>query len=341
MKTDNVSAYRCPLTGNELELVSRFKEEGKIVDGEFLSNTANLKFEIKDSLPDFTYPKELAEIDEQTRMNYEKLADEYDKFAGIPFRTFYSDENSIREKITDALNIKNTSVVLEVGAGDGRGSVHIANRLHMEGKFFVQELSEIFLRKAINRLKCFESKTHIEFSVASAMYLPFNNCFFDAAHHFGGMNTFSDQKRFFKEMVRVVKPGGKIVVGDEGMAPWLRSTKMGQIMMNSNPLFKYEIPLEMLPVEARNVKVEWVMMGAFFILEFEVGQGEPVANYHIPIPSERGGTHWTRYYGNLEGVTDETKKTAYHLQKKSGKSMHQWLNDLINDEFDRLSKVKS
>ncbi len=87
-------------------------------------------------------------------------------------------------------------------------------------------------------------------------------------------------------------------------------------MMNSNPLFKYEIPLIDIPIEAREVKIEWIMMGAFFILEFTVGQGEPEANYHIPIPSERGGTHWTRYFGNLEGISEETKKLATRSKKK-------------------------
>ena len=99
--------------------------------------------------------------------------------------------------------------------------------------------------------------------------------------------------------------------------------------MNSNPLFKYKIPYKDIPVEARNVKVEWVMMGAFFILEFEVGKAEPEADYFIPIPSARGGNHWIRYYGNLEGVNHDTKKLAYEAISKNGKSMHDWLNEIV------------
>jgi SAM-dependent methyltransferase len=184
-------------------------------------------------------------------------------------------------------------------------------------------------------LKVYEKKTTIEYSIANAMYLSFSDNTFDAAHHFGGMNTFSDIERCLKELTRVVKPGGKVVVGDESMAPWLRHTEFGKIMMNSNPLLKYHIPFNKIPVEARDVKVEWIMMGAFFVLDYTVGEAEPEANYHIPIPSERGGSHWTRYYGKLEGVKDETKKMAYRAQKKSGKSMSDWLDSVVRSAAEK------
>ena len=111
----------------------------------------------------------------------------------------------------------------------------------------------------------------------------------------------------------------------------MRSTEFGKIMINSNPLIGYNVPFELIPVEAREVKVEWIMMGAFFLLEFTVGEGAPKAIYHIPIPSERGGTHWKRYYGNLEGISDETKKLAYEERRKSGEGMSEWLDKIIKE----------
>ena len=91
-----------------------------------------------------------------------------------------------------------------------------------------------------------------------------------------------------------------------------------------------------IPIEARDVKVEWIMMGAFFLLEFTIGEGEPVANYHIPIPSDRGGTHWSRYYGNLEGISDETKKLAQKAREKAGLSMHDWLDNVIKEAANKV-----
>ncbi len=129
----------------------------------------------------------------------------------------------------------------------------------------------------------------------------------------------------------MVKPGGKIVVGDEGIGPWMRDTQIGKIMINSNPLIGIEVPISSIPVDARDVSVEWIMMGAYYIIDFKVGDGEPVGDYHINIPSARGGTHWSRYYGNLEGVTDEVKKLAHEARKKAGIGMADWLNEVVKN----------
>jgi hypothetical protein len=74
------------------------------------------------------------------------------------------------------------------------------------------------------------------------------------------------------------------------------------------------------------------MMSAFYLIEFEVASSEPEANYHIPIPSKRGGTHWTRYHGNLEGVTDEAKIKAIKAAEISGLSIHEWLDNTIKKQ---------
>jgi hypothetical protein len=78
------------------------------------------------------------------------------------------------------------------------------------------------------------------------------------------------------------------------------------------------------------------MLGAFFIIEFTVAEGEPKGNYHIPIPSERGGTHWSRFFGNLEGVSDETKELAYLAKKRTGKSMHEWLDHVVKSAAKKI-----
>ncbi len=70
-------------------------------------------------------------------------------------------------------------------------------------------------------------------------------------------------------------------------------------------------------------------MGAFYLLEFTVAEKEPVADYFVPIPGKRGGNHWIRYYGQLEGVTDEAKKLAQQAREMSGMSMHEWLDSVV------------
>jgi len=229
----------------------------------------------------------------------------------------------------DRLELKPDSKVLEIGCGTGRGSIHIANRLSKEGSLYLQEISPSLLNIAIKKLQPLSISAKL--SLANGSYLPFPENFFDAAHHFGGINTFADIPRCLSELARVVKPGGKVVIGDEGLGPWLRDTEMGRIMSNSNPLLKCEPPLQSLPATATEVQLEYIMMGAFYVIDFRVAEFPPQPDYHMRIPSARGGSHWTRYYGQLEGVSDEAKRLAEKARTKAGISMHDWLDRTVRE----------
>ncbi|MFZ6009565.1 MAG: class I SAM-dependent methyltransferase [Bacteroidota bacterium] len=328
MNKADLNVYRCPKSGSTLELIDA-EIVGERIKSGTLRSTQNQEYLIRDFLPDFTWPKELADVDEETRAHYDRLASEYDKFANLPFETFGQTNSEVREKITSKLALTPDSKVLEVGGGDGRGAEFILKYLTGGGELYFQELSPSFLRSAQSRLR--EYAPRVRYSIANASYLAFPDHYFDAAHHFGGISTFAEKERCLKELCRVVKPGGKIVVGDEGIGPWLRDTTMAKIMINSNPLIGIDVPIRSIPVEARDVCVEWIMLGAFYIIDFKSGTGEPVANYHVRIPSDRGGSHWTRYYGTLEGVSDDVKKMAQLARKRDGISMVEWLEKVIRD----------
>ena len=86
--------------------------------------------------------------------------------------------------------------------------------------------------------------------------------------------------------------------------------------MNSNPHYKYDLPLKHLPIDARNVKLEWFIGGVFYFISFDVEEGEPKANLDFKIPGQRGGTHRSRYYGKLEGVSQKVLDLVNEVQKK-------------------------
>jgi hypothetical protein len=130
-------------------------------------------------------------------------------------------------------------------------------------------------------------------------------------------------------MVRVCRPGAKIVVGDESMPPWLRETEFAKILVTTNKQFLAKLPLEEMPVEAREVRLRWVIGGVFYLIDFRVGEGEPVGNFDFEIPGPRGGTYRSRYLGQMEGVKVETKQLADKAREKKGVSMHDWLDDVV------------
>ena len=111
------------------------------------------------------------------------------------------------------------------------------------------------------------------------------------------------------------------------MLPWLRQTEFGRILMNSNPEFAYPLHLEMLPVEARKTRMEWIIGGVFWVIDFVVGEGEPKADFDL-IPGCVGAriARATRPAGR---VTPEAKRLAQEARAKTGKSMHEWLDEVV------------
>ncbi|MFO0388468.1 MAG: class I SAM-dependent methyltransferase [Alphaproteobacteria bacterium] len=327
MKKELAENYRCPATGDKLKLEITKEYNGNVLEGVFIASNGN-RYPIKSGVPDFTYPFVLGQSDAEARQYYNEKADEYDEYLPLTFDTFKVDETAARNSMIDDLRLKPDSRVLEIGAGSGRDSELILKRLGKGGQLFMQDISAGLFDKAVAKLK--DATPNPAFFISNGSYLPFPDKYFDATYHFGGLNTFADIARALKEAVRVTKVGGKVVMGDESMPLWLRETEFGKVLMNSNPHYRYHLPLEHMPVEARNTRLRWIIGEVFYVIDFEVGEGTPYANLDFDIPGPRGGTHRTRYYGHMEGVTPEVKRLATKAAKASGKSLHQWLCDVVN-----------
>jgi ubiquinone/menaquinone biosynthesis C-methylase UbiE len=55
----------------------------------------------------------------------------------------------------------------------------------------------------------------VDLFLAEAEGLPFRDKIFDNVLHIGGINFFANRKKAIEEIVRVARPGGKIVIADE------------------------------------------------------------------------------------------------------------------------------
>lgn len=266
---------------------------------------------------------------------FKEKAAVYDDYQHLSFKTFYLDENQIRNYLIDKLNIDNQSKrVLELNAGTGRDSVLIKKRLGRLGEMHVQDISMDMLK--VLKKKFADGEVFVTQSNASA--LPYKDQSFDAIYSFGGvgMGTYSDLKVQLKEIVRVSKVGAKVVLGGLGMGLWLRDSEFGRILINHNKHYENVFDVSAIPIEARNVSLSWILNGAGFCVEFEVGEGEPEADFDFDIPGVRGGTLRTRYYGRLEGVSPEAKSLAMEARKKLDISMYEFLNQAIQEKACRI-----
>jgi ubiquinone/menaquinone biosynthesis C-methylase UbiE len=322
------SAYVCPETHQPLQCAATSRDGAQVVTGT-LSAPGGRVYPVRNGIPDLTFPSELQGAAKEAREYYEGVAGIYDDVGHLTFRIQFTDEDQTRRDLAKLLELKPSSRVLEIACGTGRDSVWIAAHLGPEAEFYLQDITPAMLAQCQGKLKT--STVPIECVVANACFLPFPDNYFDAVFSFGGLGVFGDIKRSFREMVRVGKVGAKVVAGDESMPQWLYESEFGRILLDNNPLFKNPIPLDCLPVEARNVVVRYVLNGLYYVIEFAVGEGEPKADFDLVIPGRRGGTLRTRYHGRLEGVTPETKKLAERARATSGKSMHQWLDEVVQE----------
>ncbi len=324
MRRSVANLYRGPQSGEALVLDVSEADGDRIVTGTFTSPHGT-RFEIRNGIPDFTFPLQLAQPDQRARDFYDARVDDYDRYLPLTFETFGESEDAVREDMVARLELRPDARVLEIGCGSGRDTVHIASKIPA-GQLFAQDISPLMLARCRERTR---DLAQVELSVANASYLPFADDSFDAVFQFGGVGEFSDVGRFFSEVARVARPGARVVIGDESMPPWLRKTDFAKILTFTNPVYDAPLPLEHLPIQARNVNLRWIIGGTFYLIDFTVGEGEPPADFEFAIPGPRGGTRLTRYFGQLEGVTPETKSLAYRARERRAVSMHDWLEGVV------------
>lgn len=260
---------------------------------------------------------------------FSQVADGYDEYHYLSYTIFNSDEEEVRNSVIDKLHIdnKNNIKVLELSAGTGRDSVLIKKRMTDDSELHVQDISFDML----NILKGKFNDDEIFITQSNAEALPYKDNTFDAIYSYGGigMDLYADLNKQMQEISRVAKRGAKVVLVGLGVGPWLYKTEFATILINHNEHYMNKLDLSVLPIEARNVNISWILNGAVYCIEFEIGEGEPEANFDFEIPGIRGGSLRSRYYGKLEGVSPEVKRMAYEAREKLGISMYDFLNEVI------------
>jgi SAM-dependent methyltransferase len=130
--------------------------------------------------------------------------------------------NNVAETLAEALEIVPDERVLDVACGSGNGAIAAARRAwgNTVGADFVPALLER------GRERAAAERLEVEFVEADAQELPFADAEFDVAMSIFGAMFAPDQERTAAELLRVVKPGGRI-----GMANWTPDGGVGAMFM--------------------------------------------------------------------------------------------------------------
>lgn len=326
MRLTSLNRLRCPATGVPLTVAPDATiVDDVVVDGNLDADVHS--YCVAGGIANFAPDDGLTGTSLFARDYYAGIADTYDENVHVTFDLYDEDEDDIRGRMIDLLGLSSDSDVLEVSAGTGKDSELISKRLSPQGSMWLLDISPHMLEKAHAKLK--NNPVPTEFFVGNACALPFADNSFDALYCFAGIGHFPDQKAGLSEMSRVVRPCGRVVFCEKNVPPWLRDTQYGRILINNNPMFADPAPLDIIPVAARDVGIRWINGNVHYVVDYTVGEGEPVGNFDLELPGWRGGSFNTRYFGKLEGVTPETKELYQKAAAARGMSLHQWLDETV------------
>ena len=118
-----------------------------------------------------------------------------------------------RQTLRAMLDLAPGERVLEVGPGIGYYSLDVARRLVPEGRLDVLDLQQPMLDELMRRAASLGT-TNVVATQGDARDLPFPPATFDAAFLVATLGEIPDRDEALRELHRVLKPGGRLVVGE-------------------------------------------------------------------------------------------------------------------------------
>jgi len=139
----------------------------------------------------------------QVRAMFDRIARVYDRMNAVMTAGL---DQRWRERAVDLSGVGPGDRALDVATGTGDLAIALARRVGPGGEVVGSDFSEGML--ALAR----EKAPELRWEWANALELPYPDGGFDAATVGFGARNFSDLDRGLAEMVRVVRPGGRVVV---------------------------------------------------------------------------------------------------------------------------------
>ena len=127
-----------------------------------------------------------------------------------------------RSRLREILSPEPGEGVLEVGPGTGYYSLHAARWLEPEGTLEVLDIQQEMLDHTMRRAYALDISNIIP-TRGDAQALPYPDGRFDAAYLVATLGEVPDKERALHELGRVLKPGGRLVVGESQPDPHIVS----------------------------------------------------------------------------------------------------------------------
>jgi short-subunit dehydrogenase/ubiquinone/menaquinone biosynthesis C-methylase UbiE/uncharacterized protein YbaR (Trm112 family) len=267
LKRATLDLLACPHCHSQL-ILSESSPTGDLVSGTLACPQCGKQYPIVDGIPHFSEYKELTGQNRRFSFLYDWFSYIYRPFSKIAFAYIGASEDECRREIIDRLGAERGRV-LEISIGPG------VNLPFLVG---VPGVSEVYgLDISLGQLKRCRSYTQdkgwsVDLFLGNAEELPFKDGMFDSVLHIGGINFFNDQQKAINEMIRVAKPGAKIVISDETErgARGYETVLPGFKQSYKEPRAEVTPPIDLVPPEMKDIRLDTnVWRGWFYCIDFK------------------------------------------------------------------------
>ncbi|MGA1978238.1 MAG: class I SAM-dependent methyltransferase [Bacteroidales bacterium] len=194
--------------------------------------------------------------------DYQRMYDRFSGFYDIATRTYALLKNGNEKKrimqYLSLIDVKDSDRVVEISIGTGRNIVH----LNPNAEYWGVDISLGMMKRCMKKMKRLDRE--ITLIQAEAESLPLKDESFDVVFSAGGFNFFNDPGKAVNEMLRIAKPGVKILITDETEKLRLKYSKYEFYKAN-----KVKNPSEYIPEFCRKIEYKEICNGDLYALTFE------------------------------------------------------------------------
>jgi ubiquinone/menaquinone biosynthesis C-methylase UbiE len=233
------------------------------------------KYPVREGIPQFVEATEITGVDRKFQKFYDLFAPVYDAMIkGYILLKKLGNDQTYRMEYLRELEIRDGHKVLEISVGTGSNIRYLPKSCQYAGI----DLSWGMLRQAKKNLARWGFRSQLYMGNAEA--LPFKDNSFDVVFTVGAVKFYKNKTRAIHEMIRVAKPGTKIIIVDP--------TEETAQFVESNPLSKRFFkgmkemtlaPIDILPAGMRDVKMHNVSNGSLYCLQFRKPAGATTPVY--------------------------------------------------------------
>ncbi len=267
MKRSTLESLCCPDCKSGLILQDESGDE-ILESGSLFCSTCERIYTISEGMPQFISLEELDGLNRRFARFYKRYSRFENFFNRLSFLTM-GRERKMRSQVLDRLELEGGRI-LEVSVGSGGNLKYLFESSGVDEVYGLDISPDqlMYARQLVER-----QEWPVELFLGMAEALPFKDDTFENVFHIGGINFFSDKKSAIEEMIRVAKPGSRIVIADESehvartAAKFLRLSRYvpgGKVDIS--------VPVHLVPETMKEVQTYgiWKMHGQFhgYVLEF-------------------------------------------------------------------------